>query len=151
MGFTQSMLLNLRNKWNQSADSSKQWQSEFFTGRKRKKRSCPSKSSLQKSDGFHATFTKAIISLHFFDNSVHVQFIQKVTRHSFKVNHSIHNHFLFYNYTITIFMSTPADGKTISLPLLYYLPLSPVGPHSSLWAYFNKKCDAESLGHWVGL
>ena len=86
-----------------------------------------------------------------FVTSVHVQFVQKGET-AFTQSQSQRGSsqpLLFYNDTITIFMRTPADGKTISLPR--YLPLFFCGLHSFLWAYFNEKFGGDSLGDSAGL
>lgn len=88
--------------------------------------------------------------------SVHVQFVQKGET-AFTQSQSQRGGsqpLLFYNHTITIFMRTPADGKTISLsppPFSRYLPLFFCGPHSFLRAYFNEKFGGDSLGDSAGL
>lgn len=72
--------------------------------------------ALQESNVFHVEFTKAIIfSLfcHQCSCSIHSKgetpFTQSQSQHSASLA------LLFYNHTITIFMRTPADGKTLSL------------------------------------
>ena len=128
MGFTQFILLRLREKCNESAEISKQRRWDFNTGKERKRCHlfCFFPCSLQESSDFNAVFTKAIIYLFFFHfvTSIHVQFIQKGET-AFTQSQSQYSGsqlLLFYNRTITIFMRSPADGKTISLFFC--------GPHS---------------------
>lgn len=140
---TQFILLSLGNKWNQSADISKQWSSDFCT--ERKEGSC-AYSQIQEIWCLPCSSQESHYFLPFSDNSIHVQFIQEVTQHSLKVNHSAHNRSLLYNHTITIFMSAPADGKTIPMP--YYLPFSCVVLIHSCEPFLMKSVMLNHLGIW---
>lgn len=163
MRLTQFMLLRER-KCNESAEISKLRRWEFFyTGKEWKSRCdfcccccffpcC----SLQEPDDFHVIFTKPLFFYlcHQYSCSIHSKRWDSI--HSKSITAQWLTTAPFYNHTITIFMRTPADGKTISLspPTPPHLSLSPLffcGPHSFLWAYFNEKFGGESLRDLPGL
>lgn len=121
MGFTQFMLLSLRGKKNKNVMS-----------QQRSASNGAGTLALEKKDFWvfffvssHAACGNQMTSMSyslrssfffFFVTSVHVQFIQKgeTAFTQSQSQHSGSQPLLFYNHTITIFMRTCADGKTIS-------------------------------------
>lgn len=151
MGFTQFMLLNLRTNGMSQQISASNDAENLRQDRKSRCNFCASSHAASRNQIIPSHIHKSYYLFFSFWHQCSCSILSKGKAFSqSQSQHSCLQLLLFYNHTITIFMRTPADGKTISL---CPLPISSFlcGPYSFLWAYFNEKCDAESLRQSVVL